>query len=164
MPLPLPNLTDLKCAIKASISATVGSAIGGAAAAAAIAHFFPAVAATMTLIKLGAAGAGSGAAVALPISAVASYGECQEQSNEAYRRSVALQQEIGYCRTIEEGRLTVSTLPGGRAFSMSEAYHTNQMPQQHYIDYENCVKKGHIVDQSQLPAPVLALPPAAGAP
>lgn len=158
MPLPLPNLTDLKCALKASISATLGSAIGGAAASIAIAHFFPAVAAVMTLIKLGA---GSGAALALPISAVASYGECQEQSNEAYRRSVALQQEIGYCRTLEEGRLTVSTLPGGRPLSMSEAHHTNQMPQQHYIDYENCVKKGHIVDQSQ---PVLALPPAAGAP
>ena len=66
---------------------------------------------------------------------------------------------------MEEGKLIVSTLPGGRALSMSEAHHLNQMAPQHYIDYEDCVKKGHIVrdDQSQLPAPVLALPPAASA-
>lgn len=160
MPLPLPNLTDLKCAITASVFSTLGGAAAGAITAAAVAHFFPAVAAVMTILKLSAAGAGAGSALALPISAASSYGECQEQSNEAYRRTVALQQEIAYCKTIEEGKLVVSTLPGGRTLTMSEAYYLNQMPVQYRIDYEDCVKKGHIVpDQPE----VLALPPAAGA-
>lgn len=163
-PLPLPNLTDLKCAIKASIASTVGGAVTGALISVTIAHFFPAVAAVMTLIKFGAAGAGSGAVVALPVSLSTTYGQCQEDSNAAYRIDVALQQEIAYCKTIEEGKLIVSTLPGGRPVKMSQAYYLNQIADQHRINYEDCIKKGHIApDQPQLPSPALpALPPAAG--
>ena len=160
-PLPLPNLTDLKCAIKASIASTVGGAVTGALIAATISHFYPAVAAVMTLIRLGA---GGGAVVALPVSMTATYGQCQEDSNAAYTRNVALQQEISYCKTIEEGKLIVSTLPWGRPVKMSQAYYLNQIADQHRINYEDCIKKGHIApDQLQLPSPALpALPPAAG--
>ena len=156
MSLPLPNLTDLKCAIAASGASTLGGALAGAAVAALTAHFFPAVAAAISIGKL----AGAGASVALPVSIVASYEECQEQSNEAYRRTVALQQQIAYCKTLEEGKAVVATLPGGRSLSMSQADYLNQMPVQHRRDYEDCVSKGHIVpDQPlRLPAPVVAPP------
>jgi len=120
----------------------------------------------MTLEQLSAAGAGAGAGVAFPLSAASAHKECQEQSNEAYRRDVAHQKEIGYCKSLEEGKVQVATLPGGRPLTMSEAAYLNQLPAQYLKDHEDCVRKGHIVPaQPQLPAPAVAAapPPVAGA-
>lgn len=156
MSLPLPNLTDLKCAVRASGVSTAGAAIAGAVASAVVSYIFPPVGVALAAAKLTATGAGGvSAGMVLPLSAAAQYGNCQEQSNEAYRRKVAHQKEIGYCKSLEEGKVVVATLPGGRPLTLSEAAYLNQLPTQYANDYDDCVKKGHIAQsfQPQLPAP-----------
>jgi hypothetical protein len=75
---------------------------------------------------------------------VSAHPRCQEEFNEAYRRNVVQQKEIGYCKNLEEGKVVVSTLPGGRPLTLSEAAYLNQLPPQYAKDYEDCVRKGHI--------------------
>lgn len=141
MPIPLPNFTDLKCAIAASGASNLCGALACASVAALIAHLSPPVAAAITIAKLSAAGTG----LALPLGTAAAHKECQEQNNEAYRRDVAHQKEIGYCKSLEEGKVVVATLPGGRPLTMLEAAYFNQLPAQYIIDHEDCVRKGYIV-------------------